>query len=184
MLFFGYAHWMSEKYAAERRKSQMLESTVNDMEEAVNTYSIRLNDTVRYYAAAMEDLSMTKGNVERKYGELLAAAAIKAKDADRLTDVALVAVDTIRIPVMVDSFGGVKASYSDAYAAISVSIGSDRMADIDYSIRDSIVVVNTQKRHSLFFGLIKWKETMRTTVMSKNPNSMIVGLRSINVMEQ
>ena len=126
---------------------------------------------------------MTKKNIQVRYDDLLKSTKIKPKDVQGMVSVGKVTADTVRVPVEVDSFGGLKTGYKDKFTTINVNISKDRSAAIDYAIWDSISVINEQKKHSILFGLIKWKETERTTVVSHNPKSKIVGVTSIDIVK-
>ena len=179
-----YSYDVTKKLGEQKMRSDALESTISCLDEALDTYRVRLDDTVSYYAARVNDLTMTRKNLEARYSELLKANGVKAKDVDKVTSAGLVVSDSVReIPVLVDSFGGLQTIYRDAYAAIKVGISKDRKADIYYSIRDSLTIFNTQKKHSILFGLIKWKETKKTVVVSHNPNSRIASFRTIDIIE-
>ena len=179
-----YSYDVTKKLGEQKMRSDALESTISCLDEALDTYRVRLDDTVSYYAARVNDLTMTRKNLEARYSELLKANGVKAKGVDKVTSAGLVVSDSVReIPVLVDSFGGLQTIYRDAYAAIKVDISKDRKADIYYSIRDSLTIFNTQKKHSILFGLIKWKETKKTVVVSHNPNSRIESFRTIDIIE-
>lgn len=188
LLFVGallvYCYWATKKLNDERDRSSALENTIYNLDETLDEFKVTLNDTVKYYAAKVEDLTYTRKNLEGQYAELLKATNLKPKYVDKVTTAGLVIRDSIReIPVLVDSFGGLRTIYRDDYTSISVNISKERKADINYIIHDSLTIFNTQKKHSILFGLIKWKETKKTVVVSHNPNSRIASFRTINVIE-
>ena len=176
-------HDALNKYHAARDKSNALEATVTDMEQQIKRFEVRINDSTKAHAAQVSDLHMTIKNIEKRNGELLAAAKIKPKDVGRTESIGTVTKDTVRVPVYIDSFGGMQASYTDDYTKIDVAISQKREAAISYAIKDSLTVINVQKKHSILFGLIKWKETEKTTVISHNPKSEVVGLEVIDVIQ-
>lgn len=188
LLFVGsllvYCYWATKELDKERSRSNALENTIYSLDETLDDFRITLNDTVKYYAAKVEDLTYTKKNLEGQYAELLKATSLKPKDVDKVTSAGLAIKDSIReLPVLVDSFGGLRTIYRDGYTTISVNISKERKADIKYVISDSLTIFNTQKKHSILFGLIKWRETKKTVVVSHNPKSRIVSFRTIDVIE-
>ena len=176
-------HDALNKYHAARDKSNALEATVTDMEQQIKRFEVRINDSTKAHAAQVSDLHMTIKNIEKRNGELLAAAKIKPKDVGRTESIGTVTKDTVRVPVYIDGFGGMQASYTDDYTKIDVAISQKKEAAISYAIKDSLTVINVQKKHSILFGLIKWKETEKTTVISHNPKSEVVGLEVIDVIQ-
>ena len=150
LLFVGallvYCYWATKELNGERSRSDALENTIYNLDETLDEFKVTLNDTVKYYAAKVEDLTYTRKNLEGQYAELLKATNLKPKYVDKVTTVGLVIRDSIReIPVLVDSFGGLRTIYRDDYTSISVNISKERKADINYIIHDSLTIFNTQK---------------------------------------
>ena len=178
-----YANQMRIKYKAEKKRSEALENTITGLNKKAETFQITMNDSLKFYAAKVEDLKMTKNNIQARYNDLLQAAKIKPKNVQGVSDIGMKTADTIFVPVQVDSFGGLRTNYHDPFTIIDVRISKDREAAVTYEIWDSLTLINEQKRHSILFGLIKWYETEKTTVISHNPKSKVVNLTSINVVK-
>ena len=179
----GYGYKMTQKYMDEKERSEAFEHTISGLNQEVKTFKVKLNDSISFYAARVDGLKMSKANIEARYGDLLKASKIKPKDVQNVDEVGLQTADTVYVPVEVDKFGGLTTGFHDKFTSIDVQISPKREAAISYEISDSISVINTQKKHSILFGLIKWKELEKTTVISHNPKSKIVGVTSIDVIK-
>ena len=178
-----YAADTTKRLHEARQKSETLETTITDMHQQMRSFEIRMNDSTRLHAATVKNLRMTAENVQAKYNELLTASSIKKKDVNQVATIGTEAKDTVYVPVEVDSFGGMQTGYKDSFIDISVSISPERLATIGYASRDSLSLIVTQKKHSLLFGLIKWRSLEKTTVINHNPNATISSLETINVIE-
>lgn len=170
-------------YLDEVSKSEKMEMTINNMGQTMTEFQMAMDDTLAVMGVYIDNLEYTNSNIEAKYQEMLQAANIKARDTKHVTEVGTRLAEKVEVPVYYDSFGGLKTEYNDSFAHISVGIDSTKLATIDYDIKDSLVVVNTQKQHRLLFGLIKWKENLKTMVYSTNPKMRITGVTAINKME-
>lgn len=179
----GYSSHVTMTFLEEKKRSEALEKTIDDFDQEVERYKVRLNDSVMVNAARVEALNMTVGNIKRRYDALLRENSIKANDVGGIVSAETVVHEVREVPVYVDSFGGMKVGCHDDYVTIDVGIDSMRKATIDYSIRDSLTVINYQKRHKLLFGLIRWKENVRTVVISHNPKATVGGVTSISRLE-
>ena len=171
------------KYQKAKEKSETLENTVTDMNQEIKKRIVSLNDSVKAYVSEVNALNMTIDNLNARYGETLKKLSVKPKDVDHYIEVKSETRDTVKVPVYYDSFGGIETGYKDDFTDINVKIGTDKQAEIDYKLNTSLSVINTQKRHSLLFGLIKWKETEKTLILSKNPKENIENIEYINVIE-
>lgn len=180
----GYSIFVTKAYKEEQQKAKTLNQTINDLNQEIDAFEIRLNDSTVAHAARVNDLNMTIDNIKHRYDGLLKGSNVKPKDVDGIVETGVVTHSVEYVPVKVDTFGGLSASYRDDYTAIDVNIDSLRLATIDYSIKDSITIINYQKKHRLLFGLIKWNENTKTIVVSKNPKTTIVGVTSINNIEK
>jgi len=87
------------------------------------------------------------------------------------------------VTCLVDTFGGIKAGVHDEWANIDVEINKERQAIFDYSFKDSLTIMTVQKKHSILFGLIKWREHESTKVISHNPNAEISTLQTITIIK-
>ena len=184
LLCIGYSIKITSAYLQQKERATTLNQTINDLNQEIETYEVRLNDSIVVHAARVADLNMTIDNIEHYYKDLLKANAIKPKDVSHVTTTETVTQGVEIVPVYVDTFGGMKASYIDPYTSIVVDIDSTRQAVIDYSIKDSLTIINYQKKRSILWGLIKWKKPSRTVVVSSNPKTTIVNVTSVNNFEK
>lgn len=170
-------------YKEQKALSAKFEATISDMGREITQTKIKMNDTLELYQATVEQLTFSKKNLEARYGELLKASDLRSKDVNSLSGISTKAHSIDTVVALVDTFGGIKASLNDRWASIDVEVKPDRNTIIEYTFKDSITVVNVQKKHSLLFGLIKWKSLEKTSVVSHNPKAQITGLQTINVIE-
>lgn len=184
LLCIGYSIKITSAYLQQKERATTLNQTINDLNQEIETYEVRLNDSIVVHAARVADLNMTIDNIEHYYKDLLKANTIKPKDVSHVTTTETVTQSVEIVPVYVDTFGGMKASYIDPYTSIVVDIDSTRQAVIDYSIKDSLTIINYQKKRSILWGLIKWKKPSRTVVVSANPKTTIVNVTSVNNFEK
>lgn len=184
LLCIGYSIKITSAYLQQKERATTLNQTINDLNQEIETYEVRLNDSIVVHAVRVADLNMTIDNIEHYYKDLLKANTIKPKDVSHVTTTETVTQGVEIVPVYVDTFGGMKASYIDPYTSIVVDIDSTRQAVIDYSIKDSLTIINYQKKRSILWGLIKWKKPSRTVVVSANPKTTIVNVTSVNNFEK
>lgn len=129
---------------------------------------------------------LTNKNIKDRYSEdiePIKSIGVNAKDVTGIQKITTDTHDTIYTPMVSNSFGGLEAHYKDNFATINVSIDSTRNSIINYSIRDSLVIINFQKKHSILFGLIKWRESKKVEVHSLNPKTTISGFEVIHKIE-
>lgn len=129
---------------------------------------------------------LTNKNIKDRYSEdiePIKSIGVNAKDVTGIQKITTDTRDTIYTPMVSNSFGGLEAHYKDNFATINVSIDSTRNSIINYSIRDSLVIINFQKKHSILFGLIKWRESKKVEVHSLNPKTTISGFEVIHKIE-
>lgn len=129
---------------------------------------------------------LTNKNIKDRYSEDIEpvkSIGVNAKDVTGIQKITTDTHDTIYTPMISNSFGGLEAHYKDNFATINVSVDSTRNSIIDYSIRDSLVIINFQKKHSILFGLIKWRESKKFEVHSLNPKTTISGFEVIHKIE-
>lgn len=179
LVIYNSAH----KARVYKDKAESLELTISDLDQEVKKTRVMLNDSVSVYQAEVKNLKMTENNIRSKYHQLLVAMNTKPKDVNSVTEVSSVIHGVDTVIAFVDSFGGLKARLEDPYINIGVNVFPDRNTIIDYKVRDSITVINIQKKHSWLFGLIKWKEHKGTKVINHNPKAEIVNLQTIDVIE-
>lgn len=178
-----YSYDTTKKLNEAKQKSETLETTISDMNQKLERFEIQMDDSTRLHAATVKNLRMTADNIQAKYDELLKASSIKKKDVNSVAIIGTEAKDTVYVPTEVDSFGGLQTGYKDQFIDISVNINPERLATIAYASRDSLSLIVTQKKHSILFGLIKWKSLEKTTVINHNPNATISSLQTIDVIE-
>lgn len=178
-----YSVETTKKLNEAKQKSETLETTISDMNQKMERFEIQMDDSTRLHAATVKNLRMTADNIQAKYDELLKASSIKKKDVNSVAVIGTEARDTVYVPTLVDSFGGLQTGYKDQFIDISVNINPERLATIAYASRDSLSLIVNQKKHSILFGLIKWKSLEKTTVINHNPNATISSLQTINVIE-
>lgn len=171
------------KTVAYYKKADTLETTISDLNQQIKFTEIRLNDSIKVYQAEVRSLNVTRDNLKAKYDKLLNASKLKPKDVSSVTDVKAIIHDVDTVPAITDSFGGISAKLEDDFVKIDVKVLPDKNTIIDYEIRDSLTIVNVQKRRSILFGLIKWKKHKSIRVINHNPKASIVSLQTINVIE-
>lgn len=180
----GTLLWNSEQRARMyKQESEILENTISDQFQQIKQTEIRLNDSILLYQAEVKTLNFTADNLKAKYNKLLKASQLKPKDVNTFTEIVSHVASTDTVIAEVDTFGGLKAQLKDEFVQIDVEVQPDRQTIIDYDIRDSLSVINVQKKHSILFGLIKWKSLESTRVINHNPKARIVGLETINVIQ-
>lgn len=166
-----------------RHRADTLETTVSNLNQEVKQTKIRLYDSIELYQAQVRNLDMTRKNLKARYDKLLAASNTKPKDVNSVAEVASVVHEIDTVIAEVDSFGGVRANLTDPFVNIDVTVFPDRKTIIEYIMRDSLTILNVQKKHSWLFGLIKWNEHKETKVINHNPKAKVVSLQTIDIFE-
>lgn len=160
------------KRAKEAKKlSDIMENTLSLINQKAEVTTIQLRDSLAVKQAEVEKLQVTNQNLQSLYGDLLKSTKTKPKDVKELTNISTMTSGTDTVVCEVDSFRGLKAHWKDDYINIRVDIDSTRKAVIDYNIKDSLTVISYQKKHSILFGLIKWKSYEGCKVITHNPKS-------------
>ncbi len=173
----------ARQLSESKEREAALENTIENLNQEISYLQVSLNDSEVLYQAIVKDLSYTKDNIKSKYDELLKAMSLKAKDVRSVKEVVTVVHEIDTVYAEKDSFGGLTASLRDSFVNIEVDVMPDLRTAIDYEVRDSLTIINTQKRHSWLFGLIKWTEHKETRVVNHNPKAQITSLTAINVIE-
>lgn len=176
-----YAYRCQNEAEKAKNLSSALENTINNLGQDVVRYQLMLDDTVRVYASEVKTLKVTAGIVEQKYKDLLSATNIKAKNVNQIASISNMTTDTVVVEAKVDSFGGLKTGYTDSFVDISVDIDKERRSKIAYSVRDSLTVMVTQKKHSILFGLFKWKEYEKAVVVNHNPKAVTTHVEVMDI---
>ena len=173
----------ARKAISYNRKAGVLEETISDLNQQIKQTEIRLNDSITVYQAEVKSLNITHDNLKAKYEDLLKASKLKPKDVQSVTEINSVARDSVVVPAIVDSFGGINAKLEDGFVKIGVTVLQNKNTIIDYEIHDRLTVINIQKRRSILFGLIKWKKHKGIRVINHNPKAKIVSLQTMEVIE-
>ena len=182
-MFALFSHQAKIAYK-NRIKANALEKTINNENKQAKVDKLRLNDSLEVMQASVENLQVTLSNLKSKYNNLLAASKVKVKYVDRITEIKTTTHSVDTVICKVDSFDGLTAHLDDGYANIKVDIDTARRATIDYTINDSLTVINYTKRHSLFFGLIKWKSYQGTKVITHNPKASPITVISYSMIDK
>lgn len=173
------------KRAKEARDlSQIMEKTLSLINRKAEIKTIQLQDSLKVKQAEVENLMVTNKNLSSLYGELLKATKTKPKDVKNVTALGTVTAGRDTVRCQVDTFGGLRAHWHDEYINIKVDIDSMRNATLDYMMRDSLTIISYQKKHSLLFGLIKWKSYEGCKVITHNPKSTPVTVVSYENVKQ
>jgi len=182
-ILVGMLHRSHLEVIKYKDESEMFENTISDLNQKIRQTEIRMNDSVMLYQAEVRNLTYSVDNLRSKYDRLLKASSTKPKDVGTMTNVVSKVVSKDTVIALKDTFGGFRALFDDKFVKIDVSVRPDRSAIIDYEIRDSLTIINVQKRHSILFGLIKWNSWKSTKVINHNPKARIVELETINVIQ-
>lgn len=170
-------------YEKQKEYATSFEETITGLQTDIKRERIRLNDSISLYMAEAQTLAFSKKNLEAKYNDLLKASKTRPKDVNSVTGVSIQAHKVDTVTCLVDTFGGIKAGVHDEWANIDVEINKERQAIFDYSFKDSLTIMTVQKKHSILFGLIKWREHESTKVISHNPNAEISTLQTITIIK-
>jgi hypothetical protein len=184
VIVLGYmVHHEYNKGVQYQKQSDTLENTISALNQKVKVSEIKLADSITAKQAEVVSLEMTNKNLQSLYGQLLQASQTKSKDIQTLVVTKTITSGTDTVLCLVDSFGGLKAHWADPYINIQVDIDSAKRAAIDYSIKDSLTIINYQKKHSILFGLIKWKSYEGCKVITHNPKATPVTVLSNSVID-
>lgn len=171
------------QYVKQKKLANAFETTITDLHSEIKRERIRLNDSIMLYQAEANTLAFSKKNLEAKYHDLLKASKTRPKDVNSVTGVSTQTHSIDTVTCLVDTFGGIKAGIHDAWTDIDVEITQEREAIFDYSFKDSLTIMTVQKKHSILFGLIKWKSHESTKVISHNPNAEVSALETITIIK-
>lgn len=177
------AHYQGVQLRSQKKKSATLENTISNLNQKIKLSTIQVNDCISVKQAEVQNLVVTYKNLQSLYGELLKASKTKPKDIQTLVKTQTMISGKDTVLCYVDSFGGLKAHWADEYANIDVTIDSIRQAAIDYSIKDSLTIINYQKTHSILFGLIKWKSYSGCKVITHNPKATPITIISYDTVK-
>ena len=180
ILFFGYKDWRRQKESiAQLEKSVSQIGRPNQEKKELHT------DNGTLTSITTEPVKVTTKNIRERYADDVKEvkdAGIKGRDIDELTHINISTRDSVSAELQHVDSTTMNVHYADGYARIDVQIDSLRSATIDYEVKDSVVVIAYQKRHRLLFGLIRWKETERVEVHSKNPKAEVESVEVVQRM--
>lgn len=180
----GYSlHQSGLKVQKYKREADVYENTISDLNQQIKQTEIKMNDSITLYQAEVKNLNYSIDNLKAQYSKLLKSSRLRARDVQSITNIATKVEDRDTVVAVKDTTAGIKAMYCDQFVKINVNVLFNMKTVIDYEIRDSLSVINVQKKHSILFGLIKWKSLESTRVINHNPKARIVGLETINVVE-
>ena len=182
-IFSAFSAVCVKQLKHQRQKSNALEQTISDLNQEIKQSRITLNDSISVYQAEVRNLNFTKANLKAKYDDLLKASKIAPKDVNSFVGISTQVMRVDTVEALIDTFGGIKSQICDKFVKIDVEITPERKAIIDYWMKDSLSVIVTQKKHSILFGLIRWKSYESTKVINHNPTAVISGLESISIIE-
>lgn len=169
---------------AYKKKAAQLENTAANIGQSHQTSQVVKTDRGDITVVTTEPLKVTKKVIEERQKEDLMVAqgaGVRPKDVDEISHIGVSTSDSVTVPVKEEPFGGLSTHFEDDYTRIDVLIDTAMMATIDYEMRDSIVVIANRKRHSILFGLIKWKGKAKIEAFSRNPKATV---RSVEVLER
>ncbi len=174
---------------AAKEKAAQLERTISNQAKPAKQVAVK-TDKGTITASVAEPVKMTKENIEAtkpQATKIAKAVGARPKDIDEITTVVPVTHDTVFVPLIKEPpDGGLAIRYRDDYASINVDIDnvdSAETARVDYTFIDSIVITSFQRRHSIFFGLIKWKSTEKVEAHSLNPKTTLQTLEVVQKIE-
>ena len=165
-------------------KAEQLENTAANIGQAPQTSTVVKTDKGDITVVTTEPLKATDKVIAARHKndmKVAQGAGVRPKDVDEISHIEVSTGDSVTAPVKVEPFGGLSTHFEDDYTRIDVHIDSMKTATIDYEMRDSIVVISTRKRHSILFGLIKWKGKAKVEAFSKNPKAKVT---SVEVLER
>lgn len=180
ILFFGYKDWRRQKESIAQ-----LERSVSQIGKPKQEKKELHTDNGTLTSITTEPVKVTSKNIRERYADDVKEvkdAGIKGRDIDELTHINISTRDSVSAELHHVDSTTMNVHYADGYARIDVQIDSLRSATIDYEVNDSVVVVAYQKRHRLLFGLIRWKETERVEVHSKNPKAEVESVEVVQRM--
>ncbi len=172
---------------AYKKQAEQLENTVSHIGMADQTKTVVKTDKGNVTVTGTEPMKATEKNIESRYDEEIkvvhGASGTRPKDVDEISHIETCTSDSVTAPVKVEPFGGLSTHFEDGFTTIDVRIDTAKTAFISYAVRDSIVVVEYSRRHSILFGLIKWKSRSRVEAYSKNHRSEVTSFEVIQRIE-
>jgi len=186
VLGLGYATYrLTLECKALEKKASQLENTAANIGQAPQSSTVVKTDKGDITVVSSEPMKVTDKVIKTRYPEEMkvakSASDVRPKDVDGISHIEVSTRDSVKAPVNVEPFGELSTHYEDEYATIDVRIDSTNTASIGYEVRDSIVIVEWARRHSILFGLIKWKTKSRVEAYSKNPKAQV---KSVEVLQR
>lgn len=175
----AFGAWQYGKAKKAAMDVRSLSTTLVSYTDSLEYQKIKLNDTVEVMAAKTKAIYADRQTLAKLYSKELANAkelGIRLKDIQAMQQVATIIRDTVLTPVYVDSLQRLCTQFSDGFVSISTCIPRQGKAEIGYSIKDSIEIVEYYAPHRILWGLIKWSsKTGEYAAFSKNPKASIIG---------
>lgn len=176
---FGAWQYMEAKKATSDKEK--VSSALVVSRDSLTYAKIRLNDTVTVMAAKTKAIYMDKTTIAILYHKEVANAkqlGLRLKDIQAMQQVSTIIKENVYVPVYIDTLKRLCASFSDAFVSINTCIPTAGNASIEYSIKDSIQIVEYYAPHQILWGLIKWSSrTGEYGAYSLNPKMDIVGFK-------
>lgn len=179
----GKWHHAQSELRQERTKVNQLSQSVSALRDTADAYQVELQDGRMVWADRVNELCFERDNVCRLLSDKeaqLRSLGIRLNDTHSLTDFSVATIDSVRVPVYVDTLQSMHAAYRDSFVTISAVVRRNLTSDIRYSIRDSFTLVNyTSYRRFLFF---RWHRRNTYVLMAHNPRTHVLGLRVVNIL--
>lgn len=176
---FGIWQYGKGKAVSEERKQVM--GSLVAYQDSLEYARVKLSDTVAVMAAKTAAVYMDKRTMERLYraeAENARKLGARLKDIQSMQQVTTVTRDTVYTPVYIDNAERMCTSFGDGYVTIHACIPKDGDATVDYSITDSLQIVEYYVPHSILWGLVKWSSrTGEYAAIPMNPKSHIEGFK-------
>ena len=175
----AFGAWQYGKAKKAAMDVRSLSTTLTAYTDSLSYQKIKLNDTVSVMAAKVRAVYVDKATLADLYAKEVANAkelGLRLKDIQEMKQIATIIRDTVLTPVYVDSLQRLCTQFSDGFVSISTCIPRQGKAEIGYSIKDSIEIVEYYAPHRILWGLIKWSsKTGEYAAFSKNPKASIIG---------
>lgn len=157
-----------------------LRGNVEALKGEVLTYEVKLNDSTKVHVSKVQQLSIEISDWKRMYNQeynTVKKLGKRLSEVNVVGNLASITADTIYVPVYVDSMKQITLDYKSQWIDISAKIPKSGKAELSYSKRDSLIIINTIERKRILWGLIKYgHKNSRWQASSMDPNTKISGL--------
>lgn len=185
-LWFGYTQY--KNFKAEKVNTELISKSFNHYQDSLEYVTVKLNDSLKVSVAKVKTLYVDKQNLVKLYSEEVNEAkklGLRVKDLQSLQQMSTHTAEIVKVPVYVDSLQRLCTTFKDSFTSITACIPRYGDGEIDYSINDSIKIIEYYKPHQILWGLIKWSSRDgEFAVFSKNPKTTITGFRVEKVLKQ